>query len=123
MTMLANSADTFCFRLEFADDEANPVASESLRLADFHRAIVETYFTAFRQGLLPSFDPVPEQARIEPLFRPAGPPARTDGFRVTIPRHGGQVYCRDFGAGYLAARASRQQKRIKREQDRPAEKS
>ena len=123
MTTLAQETETFCFRLEFTDDEAKPVASETLRLADFHRAISETHFTAFRQGLMPSFNPVPEQARIEPLFRSAGPPARTDGFRVTIARPGGEEYCQEFGAGYLAARASRQQKRIKREHDWPAEKS
>lgn len=108
-------AEVFQFRLEFADDQGQVVASEPLIPGDFHRAVAETCFAGFREGVFPSYAPDPEFALVEPVFRRDGPPERTEGFRVTLRTPGLPEYSREFGAGYVGTRAGRIKARIVRD--------
>jgi proteasome lid subunit RPN8/RPN11 len=120
MTTLATLLDTYCFRLEFHDADQAPVYSQPLTAADFQRAIGSTYFTAFRDGLLPDFSPDWDAPRIEPRFV-QDDAARTEGFRVILPLASGeQVRC-NFGINYFSARAARQRAAIIRDRDWPAD--
>lgn len=121
MTTLATNTDTYCFRLEFHDADQNPVYSEPLKEADFHRAISSTHFIAFRDGVLLDFTPDFETARIDPRFVEEDGSARTEGFRVIVPLSMGDRVTCNFGIGYFSARAARLRAAIIRDRDWPAD--
>jgi proteasome lid subunit RPN8/RPN11 len=120
--MTASATDAYSYRLEFSDEQRAPVHTEPLVAADFHRAIDTTFFTAFRQGVLPAYDPQRELARIEPVFAGEGLSARAKGFRVSVPRLGGE-FTQEFGIHYFAARASRQRAGLRRDRGAAADAS
>lgn len=113
--------DTYRFRLDFNDEERAPVHSEPIPEAEFQRAIAEACFAGFRQGLFPTYDPQWDQALIEPRFADEADSARTEGFRVHLPRPEGETYSHDFPIGYFSARASRMRAGIVRDRNWPTD--
>jgi len=108
MSQVGSILGEFGMHVEYVDAEGRVLHNARLQPVDFHAAVRQTQFDAFRRGLLDSYRPLAHGARIEPLF-PVGHSAspRTSGFRVTIDLPAGREHACDFGISYFGSSATR----------------
>lgn len=86
MSSAESTTTGFSFQLEFVNEENQVIRARQLSQADFGHAIRQTSFDAFRNGLVDTYQVLPAETRIEPIFPDAGASSpKAKGFCVTIP--------------------------------------
>jgi proteasome lid subunit RPN8/RPN11 len=98
----------FSFQLDFVNEANQVVRAQQLSQIDFGQAIRETSFDAFRQGLVETYQPLPSEIRIEPVFPNAGSSSpQAKGFCVTIPVADGREHRCEFDIAFFRPAANR----------------
>ncbi len=98
----------FGFHVEYVDESGTIFRDQRLTAADFGNAIRDTWFCAFRRGLVDGYQPLASGARIEPLFPDDNwSSSRARGFRVTILLANGLEHACEYGLGYFGSSANR----------------
>ncbi len=97
-------------------ENGRQVREQALGRADFLRAVQATMFDALRHQKTSQYNPLPEAARVEPIFPPVQENSPwASGFLVSAALPSGELYQREFGVHYFASSAARLRNRLTQE--------
>lgn len=102
MASVKTRPETYRFRLEFFDAQANRIHEQALTPADFGRAIEATFFDGLRRGVFATYDYRIEDAVLTPRFvRSERGVPRVASFEVSLPTPEGGRHTKRFERGFF----------------------